>query len=84
LLDDLLDRLQDTQRGIVENKKKTRDEIASEMTKIIVGHLEKLPVKEQEKRIAAFKQVIESGVGKNRPKVASALRTQRNSHPVEA
>jgi hypothetical protein len=65
------------------DKKKTRDEIASEMTKVIVGHLEKLPENERKERIAAFRQVIE-GDGKRRPKVASASGIQRNSRRVEA
>ena len=39
-------------------KKRTGAEIVTEMTAIIVGHLEAMPAKERNERVKAFKKVI--------------------------
>jgi len=39
-------------------KKKTRSEIVSEITDIIVGHLETLAPDEREARVAAFRETM--------------------------
>jgi hypothetical protein len=63
------------------DKRKTRAEIVSKMTSLIVGHLEAMPVEERKKRVKAFKEVLSHDGKRDRahPKVASAFRTRRNS-----
>jgi hypothetical protein len=58
----------------VAEKKKTKAEIVSEMTSIIVGHLETMPTEERKQRIGAFKEVLsrDEKRGGTRPKAASA------------
>ena len=67
-------------------KKKTRAEIASEMTDIIVGHLEAMPTDERKQRLAAFKEALSHG-GKRehaRPKAASSSRSRGRSRRIPA
>jgi hypothetical protein len=45
----------------VANKKKTRDEIASEMASLIVEHLEAMQLAERKNRVEAFKSVLLQG-----------------------
>ncbi len=67
-------------------KKKTSAEIVSEMTGLIVEHLEAMPVEERKKRVKAFKEAINHGGkrGRARPKVASAFRTRQKSRHIPA
>jgi hypothetical protein len=70
----------------VAEKKRTSAEIVSEMTEIIVGHLEAMPVEERKERVKAFKEVIthDEKHGCARPKAASSSRTERYSRRIPA
>jgi hypothetical protein len=55
-------------------KKRSRTRIVDEMTQIIVGHLENMPLKERNQRLSAFSEVLNRGAkrGSARPKAASS------------
>ncbi len=68
------------------HKNRTNAEIATDMTDIIVGHLESLPPAERKKKIKAFKAILthDAKTGRTRPKVASSSRTRRYSRRIPA
>jgi hypothetical protein len=70
----------------VAAKRKTRAEIVSEMTGLIIGHLEAMPVHERKTKIKAFKEALSHGGKRERahPKVASAFRTRQKSRRIPA
>lgn len=67
----------------MENKKSPND-IVAEMTDIVMGHLEAMPVEERKQRTAAFKEVITRDEKPEcaRPKAASSSRTGRYSRRI--
>jgi hypothetical protein len=70
----------------VAKKERTSAEIVSEMTEIIVGHLETIPVEERKVRVKAFKEAIshDEKRGCARPKAASSSRTERYPRRIPA
>jgi hypothetical protein len=69
-----------------KQKNRTKDQIISEMTDIIVGHLERVPAQERKSKIAEFERTINRG-GKReraRPKVSSTSHTRRKSRRIPA
>lgn len=67
-------------------KKRTGAAIVSEMTDIIVGHLETMPAEERQARVKAFKEVINHDEKRvcTHPKAASSSRTGRSSRRIPA
>jgi len=61
----------------VAAKKNRTAEIASEMTDILVGHLEAIPPKERKKRIKAFREVINRGAKRGHALLVTHKRATR-------
>jgi hypothetical protein len=66
------------------HKKKTRSQVVSEMTDIIVSHLETMPPEERKERISAFKRAMSEKRDHARPKAASVSRTRPKFHRIPA
>jgi len=49
------------------NTSKTRQQLLSQMTHILVAHLEKMPADKRAKRIAAFRQTVRAGTSRPKP-----------------
>lgn len=67
-------------------KSKTRQELLSQMTEIVVGHLEKMPPDERAERVAAFRKTVKGDekTAYNRPKALRASGNPRNSRRSRA
>jgi hypothetical protein len=65
-------------------KRRSRTEILSEMTDIIVGHLEKMPPVERHKRLAAFGESTGGKRARVRAKAPSVSGTPRKSRRSQA
>jgi hypothetical protein len=51
----------------VPNKSKMRQQILSQMTEIVVGHLEKMPPDERAERVAAFRKTVSAATSHPKP-----------------
>jgi hypothetical protein len=65
----------------VPNKSKTRQQILSQMTEIVVGHLEKMPPDERAEHVAAFRKSVKGDekTAYSRPKAQRVSGNPRNS-----
>jgi hypothetical protein len=70
----------------VPSKSKTRQELLSQMTEIVVGHLETMPSDERAERVAAFRKTIKGDekTASSRPKAQRAFGNPRKSRRSQA
>jgi len=68
----------------MSRKQKSASEILSEMTAIIVGHLEKMSPDERKHRVAEFAETIGGKRERVRPKAAKVSRSRAKSRRIPA
>jgi hypothetical protein len=70
----------------VSERKRTRDQILADIVDLLSGGLEKMPAEERERRLGAFRELVDREEKRSsaRPKAASASRTLRKPRRIPA